>query len=208
VDWQVWTMFAVTEGALTLAPGPAVLYVVSQGLRRGSGDAHSSALGILMANGLYFAASGTGLGALLAASGRIFSVVKWAGAGYLLCLGVATFFRRTALPAGDDASEPLPRGGRTCFVRGLLLQLANPKALLFFVAILPQFLDRSRPVLPQVLIFGATSIVMEFVVLAAYGVAAGRAARVATTPRFATATSRVSGTLLVGAALGLARLER
>ena len=80
--------------------------------------------------------------------------------------------------------------------------------LLFFVAILPQFIDRGRPIVFQILVLGVTSIVLEFMVLTAYGAAAERASRVAMQPRFATATSRLSGGLLVGAALGLTRLER
>ena len=73
---------------------------------------------------------------------------------------------------------------------------------------MPQFIDRGRPIIFQILILGVTSIVLEFVVLAAYGAAAARAGRVAMQPRFAAATSRLSGALLVGAALGLSRLER
>ena len=79
-------MFALTEGALTVTPGPAVLLVVSQGLRSGSSGALRSAIGILAANGLYFAVSGTSLGALMLASRSLFAVVKWVGAGYLLYL--------------------------------------------------------------------------------------------------------------------------
>jgi threonine/homoserine/homoserine lactone efflux protein len=201
-------MFALTEAALSVSPGPTVLFVVSQGLRCGSGGALRAALGILAANSLYFAVSGTGLGALLAASSRIFTLVKWAGAGYLLYLGSNALIRRPVHPgADDDAGTPSP-AAHTLFLRGLLLQLANPKALLFFVAILPQFLDRGRPVLLQIAILGATSIVIEFGVLAAYGAGAARAGRIATQPRFAAATSRLSGALLLGAAAGLARLER
>lgn len=112
--------------------------------------------------------------------------------------------RPTPLPGANGTADGADSEHRTLFLRGFLLQLSNPKALLFFVAILPQFIDRGRPIVFQILVLGVTSIVLEFTVRAA----AARAGRVAMQPRFATATSRLSGVLLVGAALGLSRLER
>ena len=203
MDWTVWLMFVLTDVALRVTPGPAVLFVVSQGLRRGSTQALWSAFGILAANGFYFAISGTGVGALLATSGRLFTAIKWAGAGYLFYLDVLALLRPPR-PGGDrGAADGAPSDRRTLSLQGLALQLSNPKALLFFVAILPQFIDRSRPIVMQILVLGVTSIV-----LAAYGAAAARAARIAMQPRYAAATSRLSGVFLLGAALGLARLNR
>jgi homoserine/homoserine lactone efflux protein len=207
VGWTVWLMFALTEGALIVTPGPAVLLVVSQGLRCGSAEALWSAVGILTANAFYFAVSGTSVGAMLAASGRLFTVVKWAGAGYLLYLGAMALLRPRHLHAIGRSSSGPGSERRTLFLRGFVLQLTNPKALLFFVAILPQFINRERPIIFQLLVLGITSIALEFIVLAAYGTAAARAARVITQSRFATVTSRLSGVFLVGAALGLLRIE-
>jgi homoserine/homoserine lactone efflux protein len=201
-------MFVLTEGALTVAPGPAVLFVVSQGLRSGSAGALWSATGILVANTCYFAVSGTGVGALLVASGPLFMAIKWAGAGYLLYLGAVALLRPPLPPGARVGADGADAGRRATFLRGLLLQLSNPKALLFFVAILPQFIDRSRPVVLQILILGITSIVLEFAVLAGYGAAAARSARTLMQPRFAMATSRLGGVLLVGAALGVLRIGR
>src|SRR5262245_8124516 len=172
VDWTVWLMFALTEGALSMTPGPAVLFVISQGLRCGTIDSLGSALGILAANAFYFALSGTGVGATLAASGRLFTAVKWAGAAYLLYMGAMALFRPRPVHTMRGASEGAGAARRTLFFRGLVLQLTNPKALLFFVAILPQFIDRNRPIVFQIFLLGVTSIVLEFVVLAAYVAAA------------------------------------
>jgi homoserine/homoserine lactone efflux protein len=207
MDWRVFLLFVLTEGALIVTPGPAVLLVVSQGLRRGTAGALWSAAGILVANALYFAISGTGVGALLAASGRLFTAIKWAGAAYLLYLAALAIFR-PSLPALRGTSEGAGPARRGLVFRGLVLQLSNPKALLFFVAILPQFIDRSRPIVLQILVLGIASIVLEFVVLSAYGAVAARSARLLMQPRFATATSRLSGVFLMGAAVGLLRLDR
>jgi threonine/homoserine/homoserine lactone efflux protein len=207
VDWTVWTMFALTEAALSASPGPAVLFVVSQGLRGRSLAPLLSAGGILGANAVYFALSGTGVGGALAGSGSLFPLVKWAGAGYVLYLGVRALLRPEA-EARLALEPPRARSAahRGLFVRGFLLQLSNPKALLFFVAILPQFIDPERPILLQIALMGTTSIALEFLILLAYGTAASGAARLASRPGFAAALSRSSGLLLVAAALGIARL--
>ena len=206
MDWRVFTLFVLTDGALIVTPGPAVMLVVSQGLRRGTAGALWSAAGVLVANALYFAISGTGVGALLAASGRLFMAIQWAGAAYLLYLAAVALLR-PSLPALRGTADGPGPDRRGLVFRGLVLQMSNPKALLFFVAILPQFIDRGRPFVPQILVLGITSIVLEFVGLTAYGTIAARSARLLTQPRFATATSRLSGVFLMGAALGLLRLD-
>jgi homoserine/homoserine lactone efflux protein len=92
-------------------------------------------------------------------------------------------------------------------VHGLVLQVANPKALVFFVALLPQFIEANRSVVRQVLILGVTSVVIEFFVLLAYGAAAGRASALAGRPRFRTLANRLAGSMLIVAGVGIARMR-
>ena len=94
------------------------------------------------------------------------------------------------------------------FLNGFVLQVANPKALVFFTALLPQFIDPARSMAWQVLILGVTSVVIEFFVLLAYGAAAGRATAVASRPKFQTIANRLAGAMLVVAGLGVARMRR
>lgn len=206
MDWTVWLMFAVTEATLSATPGPAVLFVVSQGLRGGASGALFAALGILAANALYFAISGTGVGALLAGSMGVFTWVKWAGAAYLCYLGAAALLEPRPAEAGRSVTAGAEASTRVLSLRGFVLQLSNPKALLFFVAILPQFIDPQRAIALQIAVLGVTSIGLEFLVLLGYGTAAARAARLAAQPRFAAVTVRIGGVLLLAAALGVARL--
>ncbi|HYJ78507.1 MAG TPA: LysE family translocator [Longimicrobiaceae bacterium] len=204
MTWQTWSIFMLTEIVLCLTPGPAVLFIVSQGLRYGGMRALWANAGILTANTLYFALSAAGLGAVLLASHDLFLVVKWAGAAYLVYLGGTTFFGRGVGISSDATDGPPTVSGPGLLARGFVLQAANPKALVFFTALLPQFIRPDHAVGPQVLVLGISSIVAEFPVLAAYGAFAGRAQHLARRPRFARAANRVSGALLIGAGAGLA----
>jgi threonine/homoserine/homoserine lactone efflux protein len=183
MTFKTWLLFLVMETALSLSPGPAVFYTVSQGARGGWERSLPAALGILTANALYFAASATSLGAIIAASARFFTMAKWAGAAYLVYLGVralasAGHSQAVALsgatPAGPAADL---EDRRRVYLGALTLQLANPKALLFFLALLPQFIDLKIAVVPQMLILAATSMIPEFCILMGYGWLAHRAVR-------------------------------
>ncbi len=208
MNWTVWWLFVPTQTVLCLTPGPAVLLVLATALRRGPRASAASTLGILSANTIYFALSATGLGALLLASYRIFFLVKWAGAAYLIYLGVKALLSKSNSLARSEVAAGANRSSHRLFVDGLLLQLSNPKAIVFFAALLPQFIDPKGDLVMQVVVLGTTSVVIESLVLLCYGIAAGRAMAVARQPRYATWANRVSGVLLIGAGSGLAALRR
>ena len=200
---EAWIAFCVTEAVLCFTPGPAVLLVVSAALGRGLRASLGASLGILTANTLYFALSATGVAAALVASRELFLVLKWSGAAYLVWLGLRMAFSRAPREAN---AQPVPVS--RSFVRGFVVQGANPKALVFFVALLPQFIDPTAPLATQVLILGVSSVVIELVALSVYALTAVRARRVAG-PRVARALERVGGGLLVaaGARLAVVRYE-
>jgi homoserine/homoserine lactone efflux protein len=207
MSWTTWWAFVVVEAALCLTPGPAVLLVLSQALTRGSMRAIWSIGGILAANTLYFVLSATGVGAILMASYDLFFAVKWIGAAYLVWLGIAAFRGKSPMLSVRQ-TDVAPVGGFRLFLSGFVLQMANPKALMFFTAMLPQFIDPHAPIVPQVAILAATSVVIEFFVQLFYAVLAGRVTHLATRPRFATVTNRIAGTLLMGAGIGMAAIRK
>jgi len=207
MTWQIWSAFVVIETALCLTPGPAVLLVLSQALTRGSLRAIWSITGILAANTAYFILSATGVGAILLASYNLFFAIKWFGAAYLVWLGVSAFVGKSktlSVRAGDAS----PVHGSRLFLNGFILQMSNPKALVFFTALLPQFINPHAAIVPQVVILAVTSVFIEFFVQLFYAVLAGRAAHLAAQPRFARITERVAGTFLIGAGVGMAALRR
>jgi homoserine/homoserine lactone efflux protein len=202
---EAWLLFCATEAVLCLSPGPAVLLVVSLSLVRGGRAGLHATFGILAVNALWFALSATSLAAILVASWQVFFVVKWMGAAYLVYLGVRMLARgaRATPGAGEE-----PDAHQRAFARGVVIQGANPKTLLFFTALLPQFIDPARPVGAQVMILGASSVLIELTVLALYVATCQRMRRVVDTPRFAAPLERVGGLLLVGAGVGLAAIRR
>ena len=190
---RTWVLFCATETVLCLTPGPAVLLVVSQAISRGAWSGLAATLGVLTANTVYFALSATGVGAILLGSSPAFAVIKWVGAAYLVWLGARMIFARRATPASTTAAV----SSRASFSAAVVTQGSNPKALIFFVAILPQFIDPGARVLPQILILGVTSLVIEFVVLGAYIATCHAARGVSDRPEFAMTLQRAGGVLLV-----------
>jgi len=207
VNWDTYWLYVATEAALSFSPGPAVMLVIAYGLAQGARRSVWASLGILSANGAYFALSATSLGALLVASETFFFAVKWCGAGYLVYLGLAALLGQ---PSPITLSNSAARGvtPASIYLSGLTLQLANPKTLVFFVAILPQFVDPRLPVGAQMLWLAAGSVIPEFFILAGYGFAASRAARLATDPRFARITDRAAGALVLAAAAMVLSVSR
>ena len=168
-------------------------------------------MGVLSANALYFAVSATGLFAVVVAWYELFFLIKWVGAVYLVWLGVQMWRKAAPDPNGNHVgndgvpdSEPTATAGRA-LRRGFAVQISNPKTLLFFGALLPQFIDSQREVGIQIAILGATSIAIEFAILAGYATLGARAARYAQASRW---IGRIGGSLLIGAGAGLAALRR
>ena len=201
--WETWSLFFLTETALCLTPGPAVLFVLSQGLGGGAAASIRANLGILTGNALYFLLSATGLGAILLASYDLFFCIKWVGAAYLVWLGIRALRATSTVLAAESS----PVSGRV-FARAFAVQASNPKAIVFFTALLPQFIDPAGDVPVQVAILAATSIAVEFSVLAMYGTFASRLSRLARQPRVAALFERTAGVLLIGAGLRMATLRR
>ena len=196
VNHDTYWLYVLTEAALSLSPGPAVMLVIAYGLTQGARRSIFATLGILTANAIYFALSATSIGAVIAASPVFFNAVKWHGAAYLVYVALSAIFGR---PSPLTVSRAAGRNGSgwAIYIAGLSLQLANPKTLIFFAAILPQFVDPRLPVGAQMVWLAAGSVVPEFFILAGYGFLASRATRVATDPRFARWTDVLAGVLVL-----------
>jgi threonine/homoserine/homoserine lactone efflux protein len=166
----VW-LFSLTALALLVIPGPAVLYVVVQGAEQGRRVGLASVAGIHLGTLVHVAAATAGLSALIVASALAFNVVKYAGAVYLVYVGV-----RKLLGRDDIAAEPGQQrvSYRRAFVRGAVVNILNPKTALFFLALLPQFADTDRGgVWSQALVLGLVFVALGLVTDSLYALTAG-----------------------------------
>jgi len=203
VSLETWIAFCLTEAALCLTPGPAVLLVISFSISRGARAGLQAGVGILTANMGYFALSALGVGAVLIASWELFVLIKWAGAAYLVYLGICLLVSSVGANSKVEPSRP---GASSPMVRGFVAQAANPKSIVFFTALLPQFLHVDSPMAPQVLILGASSVLIELVVLTGYALASARARQWAG-DRLQVPLQRIGGLFLVGAGARLAAIR-
>lgn len=170
VDPLVLLAFLPAGLALNLTPGADMLFCIGQGLRAGPRAASLASAGIAAGSFVHTGLAGLGLGALVAAHPGLFDVIRWVGVAYLLWLAVTSLRRRP--PAGGT-----PRRGHP-FRDGLLVNLTNPKVILFVLAFVPQFVDPERgQVLLQFLIFGAMLSLGGLVINALAGIFAGGAGR-------------------------------
>lgn len=201
IGFDLWLLFLLTELALCFSPGPAVLFVASQGLR---GDLRAvlwAAAGIVLGNTIYFLISALGLGSILLASPTMFNLLRWFGAAYLLWLAWQALRGSSGIISLRAAQSDLQ--GSVLLRNACLLQLANPKSLLFFVAILPQFINPEAPVGMQVLVLGITSQSAEILVLLFYGYFATKVKHWLHDPRFELWADRVVAFFLAVAALSV-----
>ncbi len=180
---------------MSILPGPAVIFVMSQAAWRGPRAGILAGLGIQTANVTYFTLSGLGLASLIAASGAAFTVTKLLGAAYLAWLGVAAFIQSFRKDAADLA--PAVRRSLHGYRDGLFVGLGNPKSILYFVALLPQFLDPARPLPGQILLLGVIATGIDFVTDVVYAFAGGALSRMLNRPTVRRWTERGIGSLFV-----------
>jgi len=200
-DTASLAVFVVAALALLLVPGPAVLYVVARSIHEGRRAGLTSVLGIHVGTLVHIAAATAGLSALLVSSSVAFTVVKIAGAVYLVGLGLWTLFSRR--PEAEIALGG-ERNLRRAFAQGIVVNVLNPKTALFFLAFLPQFVDpdASHPAV-QIAVLGLLFALLGLVTDSLWAIAAGTAGGLLRRSRRFLRTQRyVAGTVYVG--LGVA----
>jgi threonine/homoserine/homoserine lactone efflux protein len=168
---STYAVFLATAIALLLVPGPAVLYVVTRSIEMGRGGGLASVAGITTGTIAFVALAAAGLSSLLLASTAAFDAVRYAGAAYLVFLGVRRLLGRGLDEADADAP---PRTRQRAYMQGVLVNLTNPKTIVFVFAFLPQFVDpEAKHVWLQVVVLGLTFAVLGFLSDSMYALAAG-----------------------------------
>lgn len=168
-----WLGFLLASILIAITPGPGAVISMSTGMRHGYVAAVAAILGLQSAILVHLLIVALGLGALLAASEAAFSAVKFIGAAYLIWLGIQKW---RAAPIPVDTNAPVLRR-KGLFLQGVLVNLTNPKAIIFIGALVPQFVDTALPQMPQYLLIAATLCFTDLVVMSGYALAAARLAR-------------------------------
>lgn len=198
VDPSRYGLFLVTMAVMAVTPGPANIFAVATGAQKGKAAALAGVAGMNAATLVWFAAAALGLGALVTAFPDVFRIVAVAGGLYVAWLGISAV--RGALRGEAGPTHAVIRPGRSALVDGFAVQIANPKAVLFFTAVLPPFLDVNRPLVPQLALFAAATIGMDVISMSAYGLGGAALSARMTRPRFRRGFGLFVGALLLLAA--------
>lgn len=206
VALETWLAFFVACWIISLSPGAGAIASMSAGLQYGFWRGYWNALGLQIGLALQIVIVAAGVGAILATSALAFSLIKWFGVVYLVYLAYRQW---QALPSdlSDSAERPIGRP-LSLVLRGFLVNFSNPKAIVFMLAVLPQFLNPHEPLLAQYAVMGVTMICVDLIVMAGYTGLASRVLRVLRSPRQQRIMNRSFAVLFVGAAGLLATVRR
>jgi threonine/homoserine/homoserine lactone efflux protein len=229
MSFQTWLAFAAATAVLLAIPGPTVMLVISYALAHGRRATWATVAGVALGDFTALTCSVLGVGAALAASATLFAAVKWAGAAYLVYLGVKLWCApvgnkaaagnavgREATAAGGETpsldraiapAEPDARPGRILF-HAFAVTALNPKGIVFFIAFLPQFLDPARAMAPQIAVVTLTFVGLAAVNASLYGLMAAAARRAIRKPAVQSAVNRLGGACLIGAGTLAAAMGR
>src|SRR5471032_659436 len=203
---ETWLAFFAASWIISLSPGAGAVASMSCGLEHGFLRGYWNALGLQLGLILQLVIVAAGLGAILATSALAFNLIKWFGVGYLVYLGIKQWRALPALEA-DPGLRPVGKPLNLMF-RGFLVNISNPKAMVFMLAIIPQFVDIHQPQLPQYVAICVTMVVVDMIVMAGYTGLASKLLRLLKTPKQQTRMNRTFAGLFVGAAAFLASVHR
>ncbi|MEE5070402.1 LysE family transporter [Pseudomonas alliivorans] len=207
MTFETWLGFFAACWIISLSPGAGAIASMSCGLRFGFLRGYWNALGLQVALVTQIAIVAAGLGAVLAASELAFTLIKWFGVAYLIYLGVKQW-RALPMDLSDESADRPAGTSMELALRGFLVNISNPKAMVFMLAILPQFVDPAAPMLMQYVIIAATMVVVDLIVMAGYTGLASKILRTLKTPRQQRRLNRTFASLFVGAAGFIATLHR
>ena len=208
---DTWLALFVACWVISLSPGAGAIASMSSGLNYGFGRGYWTAIGLQGGLLIQIAIVAAGVGALLATSEFAFSLIKWFGVGYLLYLAYRQW-RAPMVPMDEGVQVRIIGRPLNLMFRGFLINASNPKAVVFVLAVLPQFIDPARPLLAQYLIMAATMaatmVVVDLIVMAGYTGLAARVLRLLRSPRQQRVLNRSFAGMFAGAAALLATVRR
>ena len=202
MNWHLFSAFLVITAVLIVVPGPVVTLVIATGAQRGIRPALATVVGTMAGTAVLLAGIGLGLGWVLTMSAQLFEIMRWAGAAYLVWLGIQAWRH-----AGAPVAAMEPRG-HVYATRGFLVAVTNPKTIAFFTAFLPQFIDPALPVAFQVTVMAAASLLIAAVFDSGWAIAASLGRAWFLRPHHNKVLGRLSGIVLIGGGVWLSLARR
>ncbi|ANN65026.1 LysE family transporter [Bordetella bronchialis] len=204
---STWLTFMLASWAISFSPGAGALSAMTSGLRHGFARGYWNTAGLILGIMFQLAVVGIGLGTLLAASETAFAAVKYAGVAYLVYLGWRQF-RAEAAPVSLEGGAPARESRRALVLRGFLINASNPKGTVFLLAVVPQFIDATRPLAAQYLAIAGTMALTDTVAMAFYTLLAAKVLRLMRSPVHIRWMNRAFGMLFMAAGVLLACFRR
>ncbi|MDF2155901.1 homoserine/homoserine lactone efflux protein [Vibrio sp. CAU 1672] len=195
MDTHVWLAYVVTAVVFSLAPGSGTVNSISNGLSYGTRKSLGAIVGLQIGLALHIVLVGAGIGALVAQSAAAFSVIKWVGAAYLVWLGIQKWRDNSGLVT-SQAQQPMT--GRALLYKAILINLTNPKSIVFLVALFPQFIDPGRDQFTQLIVLGGTTVVIDACVMLGYTSLAAQMGRFIRSERIMGKINKLFGSMFVG----------
>ncbi|WGW00232.1 homoserine/homoserine lactone efflux protein [Vibrio sp. YMD68] len=195
MDMHVWLAYVVTAIVFSLAPGSGTVNSISNGLNYGTKKSLSAIAGLQLGLAFHIVLVGAGIGALVAQSALAFSVIKWVGVVYLVWLGVQKWRDQSSLEASADHSA---LSSWVLMRNALLINLTNPKSIVFLVALFPQFINPHQDHLTQLLILGVTTVVIDSLVMLGYTSLSAKLGRFIRSESVMGKVNRVFGSMFMG----------
>jgi len=193
---EVLILFSITTFFVVLAPGPAALAVAAEAASNGFQRSLFVILGVAFANVVFFILSAVGIGAAIVASESLFLIIKWVGVVYLLYLGLGALFSSTSALTIQPKNKAKGRLSRV-FLRGFFIELSNPKALLYFTALLPQFINTAYPIAPQIIILMVITMLFDFICYSLYGYMGWKSVNIGMSRQVVKIVNKSAGMMLV-----------
>jgi homoserine/homoserine lactone efflux protein len=207
ISMEILLLFFTTTFVVVISPGPAAIAVTGEAASNGFKKAFMVILGVAFANVAFFILSATGIAALIISSHLLFTAIKWIGAAYLLYLGIGSIVG-SAEPINIYPSKREPVTPQKNFLRGFVVEASNPKALIYFSALLPQFVDLSHSVLPQLAILCFITIFIDIFCYSLYGYFGCKSREISVSPHIVKFINRTVGGVLIFAGLNVATFDR
>jgi threonine/homoserine/homoserine lactone efflux protein len=196
---HLWFAFVLASAALVAIPGPTVIMTISHALAHGRRSILVTVPGVMLADLIAMSVSLAGAGAILSASATLFTVLKLAGAAYLVWLGVKLWRAEGSLAVMEAAATGSKDSMATLFWRAFTVTVLNPKGIVFFIAFVPQFVSPEAPVLPQFALLVASFVIIAAISVTCWSMLAGELRSRVTRPGVLKGMNRTGAALLIGA---------